>query len=640
MTLTVPRARKRSGRPAGAMRRVMRKPSAVIALVVLVAISLAVAFADVLAPYGSNEGDLTRLRELPSADHLLGTDDLGRDVLSRLLIGGQDSLGGAALATLIAVAIGVPLGMIAGYYRRLPDAVISRFADIMQAMPLVVVLMAVLGVFGNQPLPAMIALGIALSAGFIRLARATTLSVRRELYVDAANVAGIPTGRILARHVLPNVRGPLLVQASLVMASALLIQAGLGFLGLGTAPPDPSWGGMIANASNQIYTAPWLLVPSGLVLIVTILSLNFLGDALAEDKPAVAAPGRRGTGEPESETHPVADDLAIETVADPVVSVRGLTVRFRDAEGEFSVVQNVSFDVAKGESLGIVGESGCGKSVTARALMGIVAKGGRISAGTARIGDVEVTAATEKQLQRMRGTTVALVSQEPMVALDPSFTIGAQLREVVRHHTGKNRAQAHERALELLGLVGIPDPAATAASYTFQISGGMAQRAAIALALAGDPDVLIADEPTTALDVTVQAEILDLLHRLRAELGMALIIVTHDLGVVADSCDRAIVMYAGQIVESGAVSRLLEAPRHPYTVGLLSSMPSHAERGVPMSAIEGIVPAPRQWPAGCRFADRCPLATDLCRTAPVAAVPTGDHSTSRCLRIDELERAA
>ncbi len=617
-----------------AFSRLRRRPSAMAALAFLTLLTLAVLLAGVIAPADPLQQDLTQARQLPSTAHLLGTDDFGRDVLSRLLHGGGPTLGGGLLAVIVSVGIGVPLGMIAGYFGGLADTLVSRFADAFQALPNIVILMAVIGAFGNDNTVAMVALGVALCEGFIRLARATTLQVRRELYVDAASVAGIAPGRILARHVLPSIRGPLLVQVSITMGAALLIQAGLGFLGLGTPPPAPSWGGMIDEASDLIYLHPWLLVPSGAVMILSILSFNLVGDALASDRPGRAAPSVRM---PWSKRLPVAEQPAAEDEqrpADPeaVVSVRGLTVSFTDRAGTFSVVQNVAFDVRRGEALGIVGESGCGKSVTARTLLGLVAPGGAISAGSILIDGREIVGRSDKQLADVRGSRIALVSQEPMVALDPTFTIGAQLRESIRHHTRRRGRDLQARALELLRLVGMPDPEQAAASYTFQVSGGMAQRAAIAMALTGEPDVLVADEPTTALDVTVQAEILDLLRRLRAELGLAVVIVTHDLGVVADLCDRAVVMYAGQVIEQGEVQSLLTAPAHPYTRGLLAAMPSNAVPGVPMSAIPGSVPAPRDWPSGCRFADRCAFATDDCRRSPVALTTDG-AGLVRCIRI-------
>ncbi|MFP7833593.1 dipeptide/oligopeptide/nickel ABC transporter permease/ATP-binding protein [Marisediminicola sp. LYQ134] len=623
----------RTTSPDSPLRRLLARPAAVAALAFIALLTVATILPGVVAPLDPIAQDLGVARQLPSAAHWLGTDDFGRDVFARIVHGASQTLGGAALATLIATVIGLPLGMIAGYNRGAADAVISRIADVFQALPLIILLMAVIGVFGNDNLPAMITLGVALSDGFIRLARATTLGVRGELYVDAARVAGIAVGRILVRHILPNIRGPLLVQVSLTMSTALLIQAGLGFLGLGTPPPAPSWGGLIANASDLIYIAPWLLVPPGVVLILSILSFNVIGDALAEDRPGAR---RRATRMPWSKPLPVADQPVAVDPASPAddtaaVSVRGLEVSFADAAGSFSVVHGVSFDVRRGESLGIVGESGCGKTVTAKALLGLIAPGGRIASGSVLIGGVETVGMTPKQLQRIRGSRIALISQEPMVALDPTFTVGSQLREAVRHHTSLRGRAVQNRVLELLGLVGIADPAQAAASYTFQISGGMAQRAAIALALAGEPDVLVADEPTTALDVTVQAEILDLLRELRDRLGMALILVTHDVGVVADACDRAIVMYAGQVVEAAAVTDLLTRPTHPYSVGLLSSMPANATSGVPMQTIPGSVPPPRSWAAGCRFADRCALAVDECRTAVVPLAPVA-NAESRCIR--------
>ena len=501
-------------------------------------------------------------------------------------------------------------------------------------MPLIVILMAVIGVFGNDQIIVMTTLGIALSVGFIRLARATTSSVRRALYVDAASAAGIPWYRILARHVLPNIRGPLLVQATVAMSTALLIQAGLGFLGLGTPPPAPSWGALVTDAQMSIYQQPWLVVPAGLVLVLTILAFNFLGDALAEYRPGAVR--KRAAAKAERPAQVVAVDPQPAEPTDAAVSVRDLVVEFTDATGPFAVVQGVSFDALRGECLGIVGESGCGKSVTARTLLGLVARGGKVASGSIVVDGEQMVGMSPRDLAKVRGSRIALISQEPMVALDPSFTIGSQLREAIRHHTGVSRRAAHARALELLALVGIVDPEATASSYTFQISGGMAQRAAIAMALTGDPDILVADEPTTALDVTVQADILDLFRRLREERGMTLILVTHDLGVVADTCDAVLVMYAGQVVESGRVDELLAAPRHPYTRALLDSMPNRAERGVPMLTISGTVPSPRQWPVGCRFADRCRYAVEACRTAPIPLETVDADRASRCIRLPEI----
>jgi peptide/nickel transport system permease protein len=618
-------------RPRRTIARVLRRPIGVASLAFLVVFTVGCLGAEFVAPYDPLRQDTAQALATPSAAHWLGTDSLGRDVLSRLLHGGSYSLLSAALATAVAIAVGIPLGMIGGYFGRQVDLITSRYADLWQAIPIIIVLLAVIGVFGRDMVPSMLALGICLSAAFVRLARASTLAAGRELYVDAAKVFGLSWPRILARHVLPNVRGPLLVQATVAMATVLLIQAGLSFLGLGPPPPAPSWGAMISDATEEVYTAPWLLVRPGIALVLTILAFNFLGDALAEDRP-VRSP-RRPTSSPRKERW---QHTSPAVTADSGVALRACNLHIEFGDPPVTVVDDVSFEVSRGESLGIVGESGCGKSVTARALLGLVAAGGTISGGQVLLPGAALVGMSERGLTQVRGTRIALVSQEPMVALDPSFTVGSQLREVIRRHTTLGRAASRQRALELLAQVGIPDPAATGASFPFQISGGTAQRVAIAMALAGEPDVLVADEPTTALDVTVQAEILDLLGRLRRDLGMALILVTHDLGVVADACDRAAVMYAGQIVEQGPVRRLLSAPEHPYTAGLLRSMPGHAPPGETLYAIDGTVPPPGSWPPGCRFAQRCPMVLDTCRSGPVPMLDGPD--ATRCLRVDEQGR--
>jgi peptide/nickel transport system permease protein len=300
------------------------------------------------------------------------------------------------------------------------------------------------------------------------------------------------------------------------------------------------------------------------------------------------------------------------------------------------VVDHVSFDVAAGETFGLVGESGCGKTMSALAIPGLTPAPGVIAGGSIRFRGTELARASIRTLGKVRGKRIGYISQEPMTALDPSFTVGSQLREVLRRHTGARRRAARQRSLELLREVGIADPAATARLFPHQISGGMAQRVAIAMALSGEPDLLIADEPTTALDVTVQAEILDLLRGLKERRTMALLLVTHDLGVVADACDRVAVMYAGQIVEQGTTEEVLGDSSHPYTIGLLSSMPAAGDAGATLKAIPGAVPAPRDWPSWCRFEPRCAMAADACRTGPVALADAGADRVSRCVRIAEL----
>jgi peptide/nickel transport system permease protein len=313
-----------------------------------------------------------------------------------------------------------------------------------------------------------------------------------------------------------------------------------------------------------------------------------------------------------------------------MLSVRGLTVSF----GDQVVVRDVGFDLSPGEALGIVGESGCGKSVTVRSLLGLLPAGGRVTAGSALFAGRDLAAASERDFGRVRGSMIGLVSQEPASGLDPSFRVGSQLTEVIRCHTALSRGQARARAAELLGQVNLPP--GTLARYPHELSGGMAQRVSIALALAPGPRLLIADEPTTALDVTVQAEILGLLRDLRERTGMAMILVTHDWGVLADLCDRAIVMYAGQVVEEASVGDIYASPRHPYTEGLLAANPHRTPAGGALPVIPGTVPPPSAWPAGCGFRPRCRYATDACAAGPVPMTSAGPGRLVRCIHADTV----
>ena len=319
--------------------------------------------------------------------------------------------------------------------------------------------------------------------------------------------------------------------------------------------------------------------------------------------------------------------VAIQPVAgepagqDPVLSVRDLSVAFRSAtsgtSGARSVhaVDSVSFDLSPGEVLAVVGESGCGKSVTAMAAMGLLPPTATVT-GSIRLGSRELTGATDKQLQKVRGQDIAMIFQEPMTSLNPVLTVGRQIGEVLRRHQGLGRREARERAVELLELVGIPAPRQRVDEYPHQLSGGMRQRVMIAVAVACDPGVLLADEPTTALDVTVQAGILEVLQTLRERLGTAIVLITHDLGVVADIADRVLVMYAGRTVEQAPVHELFAAPRHPYTAGLLGAvLRPGAEGKRRLPEIPGLVPSLGEQPDACTFAPRCPYADEQCTSA-------------------------
>ena len=322
------------------------------------------------------------------------------------------------------------------------------------------------------------------------------------------------------------------------------------------------------------------------------------------------------------------------SVAEPsqaILDVRGLSVRFDGAPKDVNVVDDVSFSVAKGKTLGIVGESGCGKSVTALALMGLLpTPPARIVAGSASFGGQDLFALSERARADWRGDKIAMIFQEPMTSLNPSFTIGDQIAEGIIRHRKVGKAEAWARALEMLKRVRIPAPEKRLRAYPHELSGGMRQRVMIAMALANDPELLIADEPTTALDVTIQAQILSLVRRLQEESGTAMILITHDLGVVAEAADEVAVMYAGRVVESGLVGDVFADPQHPYTIGLMGSVPSLGRRQGRLATIRGTVPSAELMPNGCRFAPRCPFSDARCAEDPPPLIDIKPGHKARC----------
>ncbi len=321
----------------------------------------------------------------------------------------------------------------------------------------------------------------------------------------------------------------------------------------------------------------------------------------------------------------------------PALAVRGLCVDVAAADGWARVVDDVSFTVPAGRTVGLVGESGSGKTLTCLAVPQLLPeRRARIAAGSVRVDGRELVGLSARQLEDVRGDEVAMVFQEPMTSLNPAFTIGAQITEVVRRHRGASRADATRRAVEVLDDVGIPSARERMRMYPHELSGGMRQRAMIAMALSCEPRVLLADEPTTALDVTVQAQVLDVLRRLSRERDMAVLLVTHDLGVVADLCDDVVVMYAGQVVESADVDGLFEEPAHPYTRALLRAMPQVGARQGELAVIPGTAPGAGELPGGCRFHPRCEAAIDACRAGPVALAEVWGGRASRCIRPVEL----
>ncbi|ADB49449.1 dipeptide/oligopeptide/nickel ABC transporter permease/ATP-binding protein [Conexibacter woesei] len=630
-------------------RRLVRRPVAVLCLLFLAALVVVAIVAPILLPDVSTQkaGDLNALRQGPSAEHLLGTDSLGRDELERLLVGTRVTLLAAVEALVVACGLAIPIGILAGYRGGRIDRAVGWFVDLGLALPVLIIVIVVVSVFQGSTLAAMIAFGVLGAPGQIRVIRSAVLPVREELYVAAARVTGLSRIYIMRHHILPRISGPILVQASLFAGAVVLAQAGLAFLNLLGDPPAPSWGQMMNDGTENIVQQPWLIWPPGIAMMLTVMAFGFLGDtfqeALSENwrAPVRRKRGRRmldglrGHGLVRLQPVPAAGATGGER-ADALLVVDDLTVELPSAGGPIPVVQGASFEIGEGETVGIVGESGCGKTMTAMSILGLVPGNGTISRGEIVFDGRDLAALGEDGLRKVRGKEIGLISQEPMVSFNPTFRVGWQLAHLIRIHHGVSRKESLDRAVELLGRVRLNDPADVARRYPHELSGGMAQRVSIAAALAGDPKLLIADEPTTALDVTVQAEILELLRDLQRERGLAILLVTHDWGVIADLCERVVVMYAGQAVERAATDDLFDRPLHPYTAALLAANPTGSDAGHELPAIAGSVPKPGAWPAGCHFHLRCGYATSECRTGAVPLARPGQGRETRCIHYRAL----
>lgn len=559
--------------------RFLRRPAGAISLGVLALVVLVAVFAPLLSPHDPNFVDLALTKAPPSAAHPLGGDSAGRDVLSRLIWGTQSTLWGAFITIVVAMLVGVPAGLAAGYYGRTFDRTATWISDALQAVPGMIILLIVAAGTRNDFTVLMATLGVFMAPGYFRLTRSTVLAVRNEPYVDAARVSGLGDARILTKHIVKAVYAPVIIQTALTAGLAMGMQAGLQFLGIGGAK-TPGWGAMMNEGFRTMLTTPLLLLWPSLALGITIAALAVLGSTLA-DVVSVKTPVHRrrrraARGEPAAVT--TSTGAIAHKSADSAVQLKNLRVGYAAPDGtEVEVVHGIDLDVAPGEVLGIVGESGSGKSQTVFSILDLLPAGGTCTADAIWIGGRDVTKLPHAERQKLLGHEIGYIPQEPMSNLDPSFTIGHQLIEPLRAVHRLSKADARRRALEVLERVGIVDPPRVMRSYPHQLSGGMAQRVLIAGAIAGKPSVLVADEPTTALDVTVQAEVLELLRELQQEYRMALVIVTHNFGVVADICDRVVVMRGGEIVEVGAIDRIFARPASDYTRELIAASLDGAE---------------------------------------------------------------
>ncbi|WP_236762452.1 dipeptide/oligopeptide/nickel ABC transporter permease/ATP-binding protein (plasmid) [Agrobacterium tumefaciens] len=585
---------------------------------------------------------------LPSIEHLLGQDEFGRDRLARVLYGGQVSLTVAFVSTTIAAIVGILFGLVGAYFRGIFEFLAGRLADIVLCFPPILLALLVVTLFGPGVMTLVAVLSILYFPVFARIVYSEALRVSAMEFVEASRALGTSSGRILFRTILPNISGPIAIQFSLTVAAAITIESGLSFLGLGVVPPAPSWGQMIRGARGFMEQDPLGIFIPCLALTITILAINLFCDRLRDVlDPKGLAKGRR------RKKHKVADvkDLVVGSSSGVVAAVGDLKLVIDGGDrGAIPLIQGVSLELEEGTCTALVGESGSGKSLSSLALMGLLPDvieqtSGSLTLRTKNGTLLSLNDANERTMESVRGSEIAMIFQDPMTALNPVRKVGQQVVEAIQAHSRISRRDAEAKALRLLQLVGINEPERRFNGYPHQMSGGMRQRVMISMALTCEPRLLIADEPTTALDVTIQAEIIDLLRKLRREYasGLSMLFISHNLGIVSEIADRVAVMYSGQIVEDGPAEDILFRPKHPYTKALIASMPSshddlHSSRGDRLQMIGGAPPLPYARPSGCSFRDRCPYAAKECsKIEPPLIRFSNEGRNVRCLRLEEIE---
>ncbi len=508
---------------------------------------------------------------------ILGTDGAGRDILSAIIYGLRTSLIVAIASACIALFVGLTVGLVSAFYGGRIDAILMRIVDIQLSFPAILIALILLALLGKGIDKVIIALAIVQWAIYARTIRATAIVEMKKEYVEAAKILGLNNILIIFKHVLPNSVSPLVVLGTLQTAHSISIEATLSFLGVGVPITQPSLGSLISNGFDYILSgAYWITFFPGMVLLATVASINIFGDQLR----AILNP-RLFLGEGnflKSVIPNVTDEKKnlinnLENLPNQLLSIKNLDVAFPSDNRAIFAVKNVSLNIKKGEVLGIVGESGAGKSTIGNAIINIIEPPGQITNGKIIFRNLDLRCLSQSEMSNVRGKKIGIIFQDPLSALDPLMTIGNQLVETIIKLNETKFVAAKRKAIDLLNSVGIEDAETRFNSYPHQFSGGMRQRVVIALSLAGDPDLIIADEPTTALDVSIQAQILNLIKQLCVSRDLGVILITHDIGAMSKIADNIAVMYDGEIVETGNKKQILSTPKHDYTKSLISAIP-------------------------------------------------------------------
>ena len=640
-----------------------------IAIVVLVLVVVVSFLAPYISPFSPE--DIAKKWQAPSGEHLFGTDHVGRDVLARVLYGGRYSLMIGLLSTLVALFFGSIIGSVAAVVRKSLSETIMRILDVIMAVPGIAMAAVTVLVFGSALSKEGNTFGLVLvivcSIAFVyipqlaRIVRANVMAAYGEDYVRAVIVSGARAPWILIKHVMRNTAAPVLVFATVLVADAIILEASLTFIGSGLQATEvPTWGNVLSEASSNLSVLQgkwWTAFFPGLFIMITVLCLNLLSEGITD--AMVAAPSSAAVAQVDKDSDREADRLLLDPrlayaeqaeslqarlddlkavegqrhdrfiasfEATPLLEVNDLCIKF-ERHGDVNVVDHVSFKVRPGETMGLVGESGCGKSITALTIMGLIDPKAQITGEILYQGE-NLLDKTIEERRALLGHEMAMIYQDALSSLNPAMLIKAQMKQL----TSRGGTRSAEELLTLVGL----DPKRTLESYPHELSGGQRQRVLIAMALTRDPKLIIADEPTTALDVTVQKQVIALLNELREKLGFAMIFVSHDLALVAEVAHHITVMYAGQVIEQAPTKELLTHPTHEYTRGLLGAVLSIESGSGRLHQVPGTVPSPRDFPVGDRFAPRSshpeygldirPVLTEVGPEHVYAALPPQDEA--------------
>ena len=560
--------------------------------------------------------------------HILGTDHLGRDLLSRLLWGTQLSLAVGFAAAFIAATFGSILGAIAGFYGQKTDNIIMRFIDMLMAFPYILLALAIVAALGPGLFNALIAVALVNIPFFARNIRGVTVTLANKEFIEAARLSGMSNLRILIVEIFPNLLPMIVIAMSTTVGWMILETAGLSFLGLGSQPPQADLGSMLGEARSALITNPHTSFVPGIMIFCIVIGINLFGDGVRDAldprlkkgnliRPLPQTIYEGGDTQPQPSTK--------------LLSVQNLSTQFHVNQDVYQSSNDVSFEIQEGECLGLIGESGSGKSVTALSVTSLVASPpGVIKKGSVNYKNQNLLALPYEKLRSIRGNKISYIFQDPLTTLHPLHTIGDQLLEALQAHDSKlSASDSISKSKELLKSVQIPNPDNFWDVYPHQLSGGMRQRVCIAMALINDPELIIADEPTTALDVTVQAQILNILNSLRKKRKLSILFISHDFGVISQLCDRVIVMYAGSIVEEGPVKNIMQQAAHPYTSELIKCVPQLGNKEHALHSIPGNPPSLNQLPEGCVFANRCQYKQDQCLKGLVP-VSSKDNRSYKC----------